>query len=63
MLLDSSAHSALHCLIETFSNVGKNPSSSFFFSLCPWLDLGALIHNFSPELKQEVRDLEKVSIR
>ena len=27
------------------------------------IDLGALIHNFSPELKREVRDLEKVSIR
>ena len=23
------------------------------------IDLGALIHNFSPELKREVRDLEK----
>ena len=27
------------------------------------IDLGALIHNLSPELKREVRDLEKVSMR
>ena len=43
----------------------RNKTFIFFFLLIisVAIDLGALIHNFSPELKREVRDLEKVSIR
>ena len=49
---------------KCYSKRRKKPF--FFFLLLIMsvaIDLGALIHNFSPELKREVRDLEKVSIR
>ena len=40
-----------------------NPTLITLFIMSVAIDLGSLIHNLPSELKKEVRDLEKVSLR
>ena len=49
--------------MDSRSSKRRNPALLLLFTMSVVSNLGSLIHPLPPELRKQVRDLEKVSIR